>query len=362
MTHDPNTLSRRSALGLLAAPAVLSAPVHSQSLRRVSFTLPWVPEGPNLIAYVARANNFWAEEGLDVEVSRGTGSTAAAQAIAAGRFDYGMAAASAGLQMAARGLPIVQVASISYDVMMALVVRADGPIRQPSDLNGKRLASVATSGDYPFLQPFAAASGIDLARVEASTVDNNVRQRVLVEGQVDAITGFATSIVPVYTSQGFNTRSFLFSAAGLSFYGNTIMTQRARLTSEPQVARGIVTGLMKAQKFMLLNPDEALRIFARQVPESALSRTAQQQARVGLGMARLAALPERVWNEPVGFSEPAEFTRMLDLTMRYLATPGDTRPALEAVVTNELLGGVTMTRAEWQRAAELASEFRPLVG
>jgi hypothetical protein len=52
---------------------------------------------------------------------------------------------------------------------------------------------------------------------------------------------------------------------------------------------------------------------------------------------------------------------MLDLTMRHLAQPSDTRPALEAVMTNNLLGSVTLTRAEWQRAAELAAEFRSLV-
>jgi ABC-type nitrate/sulfonate/bicarbonate transport system substrate-binding protein len=361
MSPPRHPLSRRAALGLLAAPALLSRPVHSQALKPVSFTLPWVPEGPNLVAYVARAQNYWAEEGLEVTVARGTGSVAAAQAIGAGRFDYGMAAASAGLQMAARGLPVVQIGCISYDAMMALVVKADGPVRQPSDLNGRRLASTATSGEYPFLEPYAAASGIDVARVQTSTVDNNVRQRLLTEGQVDAITGFATSILPVYLSQGFRARSFLYSAVGLSFYGNTIMTTPARLAAEPQVAKGIVTGLLKAHKFVLLNPEEALRIFARQVPEIVLTAAAREQARIGLGLARLAATPETAFAHPLGYSDPAEFTRMLDLTMRHLAQPSDTRPALEAVMTNNLLGSVTLTRAEWQRAAELAAEFRSLV-
>ncbi|MEJ1975820.1 MAG: ABC transporter substrate-binding protein [Acetobacteraceae bacterium] len=109
------SLSRRSALGLLAAPAILSATRGGRAadLKKVSFTLPFVPEGPNLIAYVAKAKGYWAAEGLDVSIARGFGSVAAAQAIGAGRFDYGMAAASAGLQQSAKGLPLVQIACCS---------------------------------------------------------------------------------------------------------------------------------------------------------------------------------------------------------------------------------------------------------
>ncbi len=360
MSRTP--LTRRAALGLLAAPALVPAFGRAQGMKKVSFTLPWVPEGPNLIAYVAKANGYWAEEGLDVEIARGTGSTIAAQAIGAGRFDYGIAAASAGLQQAAKGLPVVQVATMSYDVMMGMVVLADSPIQKPADVMGRKLASTAGSGDYPFLQPYAAAAGIDLSKVTASTVDNNVRQRLLTEKQVDAITGFATSMLPVYAAQGVNVRTFLYSQVGIVFYGNTVMTQKDRAASDPRTTQGVVNGLMKAQKFTLLNPAEALRIFARAVPEAALSRTAQEQARVGLGMARMGATPEKAFAHPLGWSDPADFASMVDSTMRYLSAPGDTPPAVAATFSNQFVGPVTMTAAEWQSAAQLAAEFRSLFG
>jgi NitT/TauT family transport system substrate-binding protein len=360
MSRTPFT--RRAALGLLAAPVLVPAFGRAQTMKKVSFTLPWVPEGPNLIAYVAKANGYWAEEGLDVEIARGTGSTVAAQAIGAGRFDYGIAAASAGLQQAAKGLPIVQVATMSYDVMMGMVVLADSPIHKPADIMGRKLASTAASGDYPFWGAYAHAAGIDESKVQHSTVDNNVRQRLLTEKQVDGITGFATSMLPVYVAQGVNVRTFLYSQVGIVFYGNTIMTQKDRAASDPRTTQGIVNGLMKAQKYTLLNPDEALKIFGRLVPEAALSRTAQEQARVGLGMARMGATPAKAFAHPLGWTDPADATVMVDSTMRYLTVAGDTKPDAATAFSNQFIGPVTMTAAEWQRAAQLAAEFRTLFG
>lgn len=358
----PSTnLTRRTALGLLAAPALVPAFGRAQAPKKVSFTLPWVPEGPNLIAFVAKANGYWAEEGLDVDIARGTGSTTAAQAIGAGRFDYGIAAASAGLQQAAKGLPVVQLATMSYDVMMGMAVLADSPVKAPADIMGRKLASTASSGDYPFWKPFAAAAGIDEAKVQHSTVDANVRHRLLTEKQVDGITGFATTFAPFFAAQNVPVRIFLYSRYGIVFYGNTVMTQRDRAASDPRTTQGIVTGLMKAQKYTLLNPEEALRIFIRAVPEAALSRTAQDQARIGLGMARLGATPDKAFAQPVGWTDPADAAAMVENTMKYLVSPGDARPAPEEAFTNRFIGGVTLTAEEWQKARQQAAEFAALV-
>jgi hypothetical protein len=80
-------------------------------MRKVRLTSPWVAEGSNAYAFVAKANGYWADAGMDVEISRGYGSVAAAHAVVAGRFDFRFAAASAGIQQAAKGLPAVAIAS-----------------------------------------------------------------------------------------------------------------------------------------------------------------------------------------------------------------------------------------------------------
>ncbi|WP_164094654.1 ABC transporter substrate-binding protein, partial [Serratia marcescens] len=73
---------------------------------------------------------------------------------------------------------------------------AGSPIRTPKDLEGKKLGASVTSGEYPFMPLYAEKAGFDLAKVQVVQVDGKVRERTLVEKQVDAVSAFATSTVP----------------------------------------------------------------------------------------------------------------------------------------------------------------------
>ena len=216
-------VSRRSALkGFGAATAAaatgpLAMPALSQGLKKVSFTTSWIPEGPNLFAYVARDKGFWKRHGLDVSVARGSGSGAAAQAVSAGTFDFGMAATPTVIVQAAKKLPITCIGQINYDALMGVGVLSGSPIRAPKDLEGKKLGASVTSGEYPFLPLYAEKAGIDLKKLQILQVDGKVRERTLVEKQVDAVSAFATSTVPSLAPLGTAVRVMLFSAVGIEF-------------------------------------------------------------------------------------------------------------------------------------------------
>jgi DNA-binding MarR family transcriptional regulator len=92
-----------------------------------------VPEGPNLITFVAKANGYWSKAGLNVDIAKGTGSVGAAQAIGNGQFQFGLSAATAGLQQAALGLPLMQIASgflirRLHQIHLALFIREVGDL------------------------------------------------------------------------------------------------------------------------------------------------------------------------------------------------------------------------------------------
>jgi len=350
-------LTRRTALGLAAAAAVISR--RARAAKPVSFTLPWVPEGANMIAYIAKENGYWADAGLDVTVSRGSGSVAAAQAIGAGRFDFGMSVASAGLQQAAKGLPLVQIACCSYDAMMGVAVHKDGPIKTPKDLEGHSIASTTASGEYPFLPVYAAAAGIDYAKVNHIAADPNVRNAMFVQDKADAVSGLAPTLVPTFQALGAPIRFMLFSKVGLSFYGNMLMTQATRLTSDPETVHGITNGLMKAARFVLLDPDAALKIFLKAVPEIGLAAKGEEQTRLGIGLFQVAMLDPAARGHPLGYSDPATFAKMSGLVMQALAGPDDKMPA--QVMSNDFVGAVSLTAEERTKAEAAAEPFRKLV-
>jgi ABC-type nitrate/sulfonate/bicarbonate transport system substrate-binding protein len=349
------------AAAVAAGGVVLPQLVFAQNRIAVQFTLPWVAEGSNLFTFVTKGMGFWEKHGLDVEIARGSGSVAAAQAIGEARFDFGMCSPSASILQTVKGLPTVALAACAYDATMGIGVLNDGPIKTPKDLEGRQLASTVNSGEYPFLPAFAANAGFDLAKVTRIQVDNKVRDRLLPEGKVDAISGYASSAMPSYVATGVKARFMLFSDYGLLNYGTAIMTQPKRLAEEPQLCAAFVDGALQGLKATMLDPAEAMKIFFKQVPEMALATQAREQIRVGTGINIYVSAREIIKANGMGFIEPKDYEVMTDLVMKYIARDADKRPAAAEMMTNRFSGGLKLTPAEWEQTQKNAQEFRALV-
>lgn len=361
-------ISRRNALkGLgvatIAAGSVsLAAPAVSQGLKKVSFTTSWIPEGPNLFAYVARDKGFWKNLGLDVSVARGSGSGAAAQAVSAGTFDFGMAATPTVIVQAAKKLPITCIGQINYDALMGVGVLSNSPIRTPKDLEGKKLGASVTSGEYPFMPLYAEKAGFDLSKVQIIQVDGKVRERTLVERQVDAVSAFATSTVPSLAPLGTEVRFMLFSAAGIEFYGQSLTTQPARLERDRGLCEAFVQGAMEAIKFTLTNFDESVDIFLKANSEVAISSTGKDYSRIGLGLTNLTNLVPEVKQHGLGYADPAKVATMADLVVKYAAGDGAVKPDVGALFTNAFAGKLKLSAAELATAEQSAAAYRKYVG
>ena len=350
-------LSRRSVL-TTAALASLAGATRAAPLRKVRLTLPWLAEGSSSYAFVAKANGYWSDAGLDVEIVRGYGSVAAAQAVAGGQFDFGLAAASAGIQMAAKGLPVVAIACCGYDATMCVAVLGDSPIHSPKDLAGKSIGCTVNSGEYPFLPAYAKAAGLDLGSLRIVQADPNVRQRLLMEHQVDAISGFAVSIAPVLTANNIKVRFMPYADQGLKFYNNCLLTRPDILQADPALCDAMATGINRAVRFCLLQPADALALFLKQVPETNLTATGAQQVRTGMGIFALTMLGDIAKQHGVGASGAEDYAAMTDLVMRYAANPDDKAPDPASLFTNRFAGPVTLTAAEWAKAADNVKEYR----
>jgi NitT/TauT family transport system substrate-binding protein len=362
MLSRRNVLKGAGAASLAAAGLPLATPALSQGLTKVSFTTSWIPEGPNLFAYVARDKGFWKKAGLDVSVARGSGSGAAAQAVSAGTFDFGMAATPTVIVQAAKKLPITCIGQINYDALMGIGVLSASPIRAPKDLEGKKLGASVTSGEYPFLPLYAEKAGFDLSKVQILQVDGKVRERTLVEKQVDAVSAFATSTVPSLAPLGTDVRFLPFSSVGIEFYGQSLTTQPARIEKDRALCEAFVQGAMEAIRFTLTNFDEAVEVFLKANSEVAISSTGKDYARVGLGLTNLTNLVPEVKDKGLGYADPQKVATMADLVVKYAAGEGASRPDVGSLFTNAFAGKIRLTAAELAAAEQSAAAYRKYVG
>jgi NitT/TauT family transport system substrate-binding protein len=358
------TISRRGLFGQvagLATAALLPLPAIAET-RQVKFTLPWLATGAFSFVYAAQAKGFMQKRGIEMSVARGFGSFASAQSIAAGTFDCGLSAAPAMTLSIAKGLPLIALATIDYDAMMGVGVLADSPIKEPRDLAGKKIASVPTSGEFPFLPAYAQKVGLDLGTVESVHVDNKVLERVLEEKQVDAITNFAATSYAMLLVKGLPTRWMLYSKAGIKNHGHTIAVTKDTLAKDPAFCEAMVEGLLEGVAFVLTNPDEALELFRKQVPELALNPNAKQLTQIELGLWQRSVEHPESRAHGLGWCDPAAFTELTDLCMTYLAQPGMTRPDNDALFTNQFTGKIKLDQTQWTQVRERVSEYDKVFG
>ncbi len=355
-------ISRRGVLaGAAAGTLLLPRPGITQP-RTVKFTLAWLAQGSFAYVYVARAKGIMKARGIDFDIARGFGSMASAQAVAGGQFDFGIVAAPPLILSVAKGLPLIALATCDYDATMGAGVLDSSPIVKPQDLAGKKIASVPTSGEFPFFPAYAVEVGLAANSIEFVHVDNKVLEQVLMEKQVDAITSFALGSASAMLSKGVQSRWMLYSAAGIRNDGQTITTQKKTLESDPVLCEAVTSGLLEALAFSLTDLEESLELFRKEVPEMALNPSAKEFARIGLGMWQHGIDRPEAREHGLGWSNAASYAETTDLVMQYLNSPGMQRPQTDALFTNRFAGKLKLTEADWAGVRQRVAEFDKYLG
>lgn len=352
-------MTRRAALALAAAP--LAAPAVAQTAN-IKLTLPWLAQGSTAYAYIAKEMGAFTRRGLNVEVSRGSGSVAAAQAVAQGQFDYGIVGAGPMILAAARNLPILATATVNYDMTMGIALREDSPIRTAKDLEGKKLGAVPTSAEFPFWPAFAQRAGINTSTITIVQMDNRVLERGLIDRQVDAITAIGSSSIPVMQAQRAAHRFIPYSSAGVNFYANVICTRPEVLASRRSQVEAVTEALLEAAAFQLKEPERAIDMFIKQVPEIGITQGGRENARLSQGLMQWTMVAPEAIDNGLGYTDMAKWTAMTDLVMQYGAPADATRPATEAVVSNTFAGKVKLSAAEWATIRTNLAPFGQMLG
>jgi NitT/TauT family transport system substrate-binding protein len=369
MTKDrvptSNRPTRRRLLKTAAAFAgttgALAMPALAQGKRTVKFTLPWLAQGATAYAYVADDQGMFAKRGIDIQISRGFGSLAAGQAIGNNQFEFGLVSASSTMVCAATGIPLVALATTNYDAYLGVLVRADSPIKTPKDLEGKHMGGIPSSVEFPLWRAFAKKAGVDADKVDIVQADPRVMERILIEKKIDAMFCVTSTSYATAKALNTNTRALLASDYGLTFYSNNIVTRPDVMKKDSELCKGVTDALLEALAFTLRDPNAALDIFLKKVPELSLSPGGREFSRLGQGFMLASAVRPESEDHGLGYSDMARVKEMLDLVMEYAVPPTAKRPNENELFTNQFIGSVRLTKDEWAKAAAQTKEFPALL-
>src|SRR6266581_6621480 len=114
-------------LAAIAAIAALDPSARAQTLEKFQFRLNWTLYGEHAPFFVARDKGFYKDEGLDVEILEGSGSTTVAQLVANATNPVAYVDAATMMRGISAGMPIKAVGVTLQQSPMSFIYRADNP-------------------------------------------------------------------------------------------------------------------------------------------------------------------------------------------------------------------------------------------
>jgi len=361
----PTRPGRRRVIQAAAAIGAATAlspytQVHAQTARKISFSLPWVVNGANFFPIIGRERGFFKSRGVEIDIQRGFGSPAATQAVANGKFDFGLVFTPGITLNAARGLFVQAVATFGYDTLMGVAIPENSPIRRPADLEGRTVGMVLTSAEAPFFTAWLERNKVDNRKITRQTMDSQLIERSLINRQVDAITAVGTSSLPLFQSLGFDTRFMPWSETGLEFYSHQIITRPEMIASDAGLVQAVVDALLESVVYTLRNPEESVEIITRVQPEIAAVKGGRDNFTLALAIAQSTMVADEAIRNGMGFADLKKVQSMADLTVKFAVQDGKPFTA-EQIVTNRFAGKLRLSATEWDSIRKNTAKVRRLL-
>ncbi|ANZ41340.1 thiamine biosynthesis protein [Lentzea guizhouensis] len=224
--------------------------------------------GRDAYAYVAQEKGFFAEAGIDVTITPGTGSVDVLKLVAGGRADFGIADFTAtAITVAKEKLPVTTVAAIQQRSLAAIVALEGGGIAKPADLVGKKIGDQPGSTNQVMFPVYAKAAGIDPAQVQFVPSAPPALPQLLAAGQVDGIGQFVVG-KPLIEAAAKGRKAVVLPYGDLvpDLYGNALVTSKDTAAQKPELVKRFSAALLKGLTHSVEHPDELGQILKKHQP------------------------------------------------------------------------------------------------
>ena len=237
---------------------------------QITVVLDWTPNTNHTGIYVALANGYFEEAGLNVQVVQPP-EDGAVSLVASGKAQFGVSFQDS-LAPAFVGdspMPVTAVAAVIQHNTSGIVSRAGEGMDTPRGLEGKKYATWDLDVEKATIRDVMAADGGDFDKVELipSTVTDEVS--ALRSGSVDAIWIFYGWAGVACEVAGLPTDYFEFADIDpvFDYYTPVIIGGNEWLEENPEAAKAFLAALSRGYTYAVEHPREAAEILMEAAPE-----------------------------------------------------------------------------------------------
>lgn len=267
------SMSRRAFVAGMAAVGAGAAlrggrGARAQAATKVTVALDWYPNANHAGLYLALANGWFAEEGLEVDLYTPADPTTVLQTVGAGRDTFGISYQTDVLLARAEGVPVVSVAAIAQQPLMGIMTLAEAGLARPADLKGKVVAYPGIPSQEAFLVTMLEHDGLTMDDVELVNVGFDLGPAVI-SGRADAAMGaFWTHEPIVLDRQGVATGMMRVEEFGVPpYYELVLVASETTVADDPETVRAFLRAAARGYEAAAADPAAALDALAAASPD-----------------------------------------------------------------------------------------------
>lgn len=262
-------------IGLFAFAAILGLAAIStpsaSAQTKLKMVLNWKYQGPQGWFFLADDRGYFKAEGLEVTMDQGNGSGAGVPLVANGTYDVAFGDVNALIELAAKKPDDAPIAVyVMYNrPPFTVAVKADSPIKSPKDFEGKTLGGAANDGALKLFPALCKMTKIDCTKVKITNMQPNLREQMLMQGQVDGVFGYVNTIrfsAKLIGVGDDKLRYINYGDYGMDLYSNAIIVSKKLAKENPAAVKGLVRAINKGLIDALKDPNAAVAAVAKREP------------------------------------------------------------------------------------------------
>lgn len=240
-------MTSRRLLAIAVAAALLPAGgAVAQAKDKVNLLLNWVPTADHSPYYYAKAQGWYDQAGLDVNIESGKGSGVSAQRVGAANTEFAIADMATALVAKSKGADLVAVMTVYANSPQGFYWLKSSGITGAKDFPGKKLGNPPGDASRVMWPAFAKQVGIATDSVTFVNITPQAKVASLKSKAIDITSDFYNEHDLKVREFGADLGFLAWRDIGLNLYGNSIIVNGAYLEKNKDKVAKFVSVSQKA--------------------------------------------------------------------------------------------------------------------
>lgn len=236
-------------------------------LEKVTMVLDWTPNTNHTGLYVAQAQGFFEEQGLDVDIIQ-PGDAGADQLVASGKADFGISYQEGITLARTQGVPIVSIAAIIQHNTSGFAAPKEKGIASPKDFEGKTYGGWGSPIEKAVIETIMKADGGDvekMAIINAGDADFFT----MTEKDVDFAWIYYgwTGVEAELRGKDIDMIYLTDYSEKLDYYTPVLSTNEKMIDEKSDIVKKMVAAVAKGYEYAIENPEDAANILLVAAPD-----------------------------------------------------------------------------------------------